>query len=323
MSCVKNVIQTSDVFAAALEHCNRDSALELMQQVMQLTEAANHETNVTLSTQISTVRNDLQIAITQVSNKADQAIAAAKILEGAQIDQLIQAFKDFIGTEGIQQLIQDSMVTICGKKYQLNSVLETLATADLDAKVELLHNASGTELIGVRYTLTDGVVITLDASVSYDDSTGMKMYHLSTDNWRGLPVSFNCTYQRMQSDLTFFGKVLHSIRWLPVSHTNLVFDLCGKFRTEPPITKERLVPDLSNLNSIPAAAAAVAVAGAASASAAVAGSGSSSSSATVSSSSSNSSNVSVSSSTTSSTTTASTTTGTGDSSQGGSSSSPP
>ena len=130
MGCVKNVIQTADVFAAALEHCNRDSALELMQQVMQLTEAANHETNVTLTTQINTVRNDLQIAINTVSNKADQALAAAKILEGAEIDQLIQAFKDFIGTEGIQQLIQDSMVSICGKNYQLGSVLETLARAE-------------------------------------------------------------------------------------------------------------------------------------------------------------------------------------------------
>jgi hypothetical protein len=286
MGSAKNVIQTADVFAAALEHVNRDSALELMQQVMQLTEAANHETNVTLSTQINTVRNDLQIAINTVSDKTDQALAAAKILEGAEIDQLIQAFKDFIGTSGIQQLIQDSMVSICGKNYQLGSVLETLARADRDAKVELLHNAMGTELTGVRYTLTDGVEITLDANVVFDNATGVQMYNFTTADWRGLPASFNCTYRRMQTNLTYFGKVLNSVKWLPVSHTNLVFDLCGKFKPEVPVTGDKLVPDLSNLNTIHASqSSASSSASAASASAASASSSAASASSAASSSS--------------------------------------
>ncbi len=317
MGCVKNVIQTADVFAAALEHCNRDSALELMQQVMQLTEAANHETNVTLTTQINTVRNDLQIAINTVSNRADQALAAAKILEGAEIDQLIQAFKDFIGTEGIQQLIQDSMVSICGKNYQLGSVLETLARADRDAKVELLHNAMGTELTGVRYTLTDGVEITLDAQVVFDNATGLQMYNFSTNDWRGLPASFNCTYRRMQTNLTYFGRVLNSVKWLPISHTNLVFDLCGKFKPEVPITPDKLVPDLSNLSTIHASQS-TSVSASASSSASASASASSSSSSSSSSSASSSS----SSSSTTTTTTTNTTSG-GDAGQGGSSSGQP
>jgi hypothetical protein len=308
MSCVKNVIQTADVFAAALDNVNRESALELMHQVMQLTEAANFQTNQTLSTQITTVRNDLQIAINTVSVKTEQALAAATILEGAEVDQLIQAFKDFIGTAGMQQLLQDSMVTICGKQYQLNSVLETLARADRDAKVELLYNACGDELVGVRYTLTDDTVITLHAAVSFDDRTGLKMYDFSTADWRGLPASYNCTYRRMQSALTFFGKTISSVKFLPISHTNLVFSLCEKFVPEAPNSAAKLVPDLSNLTDANHAAAASAAAGAAHASASVASSSSSSSSASASAAASSSTTVTESSVASSSDTTTTTTT---------------
>ncbi len=267
MSCVKNVIQTADVFASALEHLSCGTTLDLIQQIMQLTEAANHETNVNLSTQITTVRNDLQVAINQVSIKTDQALAAAKILEGAEIDQLLQAFKNFIGTAGIQQLIQDSAVNICGVNYQLGSVLNTIATADREAKVELLHNPAGTELLGVRYTLTDGKVITLDAHVSEDGGSGLLVYRLSTDDWRGLPASFECIYRRLNHQLTFFGKMVSANKFIPVSHTNLVFDLGGKFKLEMPVSEGSLVPDLSHLGgSQPGSAAAAATAGGASAS---------------------------------------------------------
>ena len=96
MGCVKNVIQTADVFAAALEHCNRDSALELMQQVMQLTEAANHETNITLSTQINAVRNDLARAVASLAPVVG-ALDLAEVVLSGPADTLDGPFTDAAG----------------------------------------------------------------------------------------------------------------------------------------------------------------------------------------------------------------------------------
>src|SRR5262249_26250076 len=112
MTHVKNVIQTSDVFAAALQHLNRDSVITLLQQILTIPEAAQKDLSIELSTQIINVRTDLQTAINVLSVKTDQALAAAKILEGAEINQLLDAFKKFIETTGMQKIIQDAAVKI-------------------------------------------------------------------------------------------------------------------------------------------------------------------------------------------------------------------
>ena len=246
MSHVKNVIQTSDTFAAALQHLNRDSTIALLQQVMSISEAANQELSVDLNGKIVEAKTELQSAINVLSVKTDQALAAAKILEGAELDQLIDAFKRFIETTGMQKIIQDAAVKIGPTTYRLGSVMEVLALADKDAQLEILHNASGSELIGVRYTLTDGLVITFDAVVREEDA-GILRYVFQTQNWRGLPASFECKYRRIGSELAFFGRKVQHTKFLPVLHTNLVFDLCNKFEILSELTESDVLPDLTGL----------------------------------------------------------------------------
>ncbi len=253
MSHVKNVIQTSDVFAAALHHLTRDSAVGLVQQVMTIAEAANQELSADLNGKIVSTKTELQAAINVLSVKTDQALAAAKILEGGEIDQLVQAFKKFIETTGMQKIIQDAAIKIGPTTYRLGSVMEVLAMADKDAQVEILYNASGSELIGVRYTLVDGYCATLSASLAQEVGAGMQRYTFSTDNWRGLNASFSCTYRSIVSELSFFGRKLTSTRYLALAHTNLVFDLCNKFEIMSELTQSDVLPNLSGL--APAAAA--------------------------------------------------------------------
>jgi hypothetical protein len=233
MSHVKNVIQTSDVFAAALHHLTRDSAVSLVQQVMTIAEAANQELSADLNGKIVATKTELQSAINVLSTKTEQALAAAKILEGAEIDQLVESFKKFIETTGMQKIIQDAAIKIGPTTYRLGSVMEVLAMADKDAQLEVLYSASGSELIGVRYTLTDGYC--------------MHRYTFSTDNWRGLAASFSCTYRSIVSELTFFGRKLSSTRYLALSHTNLVFDLCNKFEILAELTQSDVLPNLSGI----------------------------------------------------------------------------
>lgn len=244
MSHVKNVIQTADVFAAALQHLNRDSVIGLLQQVMTLSETANQELSVDLNGKITTVKTELQTAINVLSVKTDQALAAAKILEGAEIDQLVNAFKKFIETTGMQKIIQDAAIKIGPTTYRLGSVMEIMALADKDAQVEILHNAAGTEIIGVRYTLVDGYTVTLNASVTLEEG-GVRRYTFLTQDWRGISASYYCTYRRISSQLAFFGRQIEAVRFLPVLHTNLVFDLCNKFEILSELTTSDVLPDLS------------------------------------------------------------------------------
>lgn len=253
MTHVKNVIQTADVFAAALQHLNRDSVIGLLQQIMTISEQANQELSVDLNGKITLVRTDLQAAINTLSVKTDQALAAAKILEGAEIDQLVDAFKKFIDTTGMQKIIQDAAIKIGPTTYRLGSVMEVLALADKDAQVEFLHNTDGSEILGVRYTLTDGYTVTLNASVTVEDN-GIRRYTFLTDDWRGISASYYCTYRRTMSELNFFGRKVPSVRFLPVLHTNLVFDLCNKFEILAELTHSDVLPDLSGI--APAAGAA-------------------------------------------------------------------
>ena len=129
MTHVKNVIQTSDTFAALLQHLNRDSVLALLQQVMSISEAANQELSVDLNGKIVLAKTELQAAINVLSVKTDQALAAAKILEGAEVDQLVESFKKFIETTGMQKIIQDAAVKIGSTTYRLGSVLEEIGRA--------------------------------------------------------------------------------------------------------------------------------------------------------------------------------------------------
>lgn len=246
MSHVKNVIQTADVFAAALQHLNRDSVIGLLQQVMTLSETANQELSVDLNGKITTVKTELQAAINVLSVKTDQAMAAAKILEGAEIDQLVNAFKKFIETTGMQKIIQDAAIKIGPTTYRLGSVMEIMALADKDAQVEILHNAAGTEIIGVRYTLTDGYTVTLNASVTVEEG-GVRRYTFLTQDWHGITASYYCTYRRISSQLAFFGRQIEAVRFLPVLHTNLVFDLCNKFEVLSELTTGDVLPDLSGI----------------------------------------------------------------------------
>ena len=247
MSHVKNVIQTSDTFASALQHLNRDSVLALLQQVLTISEAASHELSVDLNGKIVAAKTELQTAINVLSVKTDQALAAAQILEAAELDQLVNAFKKFIETSGMQKIIQDAAVKIGETTYRLGSVIEVLAMADKDAQLEILHNAAGSELIGVRYTLTDGLVIDFQAIVA-EDAGGVIRYTFTTNNWRGLAASFDCKYRRISSEMSFFGRKLQSVKYLPVLHTNLVFDLCNKFQLLAELTQSDVLPDLSNLS---------------------------------------------------------------------------
>lgn len=246
MSHVKNVIQTSDTFASALQHLNRDSVLALLQQVLTISEAASQELSVDLNGKIVAAKTELQTAINVLSVKTDQALAAAQILEGAELDQLINAFKKFIETSGMQKIIQDAAVKVGETTYRLGSVIEVLAMADKDAQLEILHNASGSELTGVRYTLTDGLVITFQAVVA-EDAGGIVRYTFATNNWRGLSASFDCKYRRISSEMSFFGRKLQSVKFLPVLHTNLVFDLCNKFQVLAELTDSDVLPNLGNL----------------------------------------------------------------------------
>jgi hypothetical protein len=247
MSHVKNVIQTSDVFAAALQHLNRDSVIELVHQVMTISETVNNELSVEVNTKITNAKTELQTAINILSVKTDQALAAAKILEGGEIDQLVKSFQLFIETTGMQKIIQNAAVTIGPTSYRLGSVLEVMALADKDAQLEILHNADGTELTGVRYTLIDGYVVTLNASIVDEGENGVRRYTFTTDNWRGITAYFNCTYRRMVTQFSFCRRTISAVRFLPVLHTNLVFDLCNKFEILKDLTESDVLPNLSSV----------------------------------------------------------------------------
>lgn len=247
MTHVKNVIQTSDVFASALQHLNRGSVINLLEQIMSISQDANQELSVDLNTKISAAKLELQTSINVLSVKTDQALAAAKILEGAELDQLVTAFKKFIETTGMQKIIQDAAVKIGHTTYRLGSVLEVMALADKDAEVEIMHNAAGTEITGVRYTLTDGYTILFSASYSEEEGNGVRRYTFVTDNWRGLTVQFICKYRRVSSQYSFFGRQLASVAYLPIMHSNLVFDLCNKFEILNELTESDVLPDLSGL----------------------------------------------------------------------------
>lgn len=246
MTHVKNVIQTSDIFTAALQHLNRDSVLALLQQIMTISESANYDLSIDLNTKITNAKLELQSVINNISIKTDQALAAAKILEGAEIDQLVQSFKKFIETTGMQTIIQDAAVKVGETTYRLGSVLEVMALADKDAQVEILHTADGSEITGVRYTLTDGYVVTLAATISSDDNGGRR-YTFLTDNWKGVTASYICTYRRIATEVSFFGRKIQTVRFLPVLHTNLVFDLCNKFQILSELKVSDVLPDLSGI----------------------------------------------------------------------------
>lgn len=100
--------------------------------------------------------------------------------------------------------------------------------------------------MGVRCTLVDGYVVTLNASVTLEDN-GIRRYTFVTDNWRGITASYICTYRRISSELSFFNRKIQSVRFLPILHTNLVFDLCNKFEILSELTTADVLPDLSGV----------------------------------------------------------------------------
>ena len=92
----------------------------------------------------------------------------------------------------------------------------------------------------------DGYVVTLNASVTVEDN-GIRRYTFVTDNWRGITASYICTYRRISSELSFFNRKIQSVRFLPILHTNLVFDLCNKFEILAELTTSDVLPDLSGV----------------------------------------------------------------------------
>lgn len=226
---MRNVIQTNGVSTAFLGNLNTQSKAALIGAAFDIAEQKQTQMDADLRNALGGLRTELENRIAIAEGQVADALVKASVLESFEMGQLEEAFQAFLQTPGMQALLSDACVSVGGGSYRLGSVIETIASADKEAAVAYTRNAAGNEITTVTYTLTDGSVIPMDVTKAVDGDTGDVTYTVSTDNWKGLSATFQTVFKAQKTNQDIFGVSVPDTTYMPLSATNLVFDLSGSF----------------------------------------------------------------------------------------------
>ena len=199
-----------------------------------------------LETQIP---ENLQDTLQQLQNQLNEVYQKADVLEDFELGQVEEAIRQTLENLDAAGLFDSLCIEIGGGRYKLFSVIQTLASVDKVQKTEFLTDTEG-HISGVRFTLTDGTQVLMNAQRAETDEDGdgttdHLVITFSTDNWKGLQASFQCKYQIVRDTYTVLGQNIAHTEYEPMEATDIVFDLTGSLESCEPASPESVTPDLN------------------------------------------------------------------------------
>lgn len=195
----KQVVTTSAAQIMA-QKLNAASQASFIQAVAQRTKAAREKVDVELQNQVN-----------QALEKANEALAKAKVLDSFEQGQLEEAFVQFLTTSGLQSILAAMSFNIDGQSYTLASVIERLVQSDKITEENYTFNAEGL-LDSAIYKLQDDVQV----QVAYtrteltSPETGLPSGDIQFDglsaNWRGFEVRERFVFRQIKQTTSIEGE---------------------------------------------------------------------------------------------------------------------
>ena len=193
-----HVVQTAAAQAAASK-LNMQSQAAL---IMRVHDAAKSKRDL--------IEADLRNQLSEISAKAEEALAKAQVLDDFEKGQLEEAFTRFLSTSGLQTVLDAISIQVDGKNYSITSVLNELLDSDAVADTEFSFDAVTGLLSAAKYTLQDGYIANMSyTSEIVKDDEGRDTNDLKftgrCGNWRGLVVEESFTYRQVKSTVSIEG----------------------------------------------------------------------------------------------------------------------
>lgn len=143
-----------------------------------------------------------------------------------------------IANYDLSKLVSNIQLTINGRVFVLERLLEVLATSDKVSDVQIDY--SDKDIIGAKMVLTDRTTIVFACTRSEPSGGKQVQYSFSTQDWKGVSASFVLLFERRDTEFQMCGRPVVLSSYDGVSHSNVKFDLCQQAGGRP-IPSSRLL----------------------------------------------------------------------------------